>query len=169
MTSAPGDAAPGGEDLTFAYHRAIAPMMWVFVGLASVEVVVVHGLLAVWLPWLALILSIVTVAGIGWLVLAIGSMKHRPVLIDDERVLMRVGRIKAISVPLANIAAVRREIARAEIDRRTLDLGLIAHPNVVLVLRHPQPVGRREVHAVAHRLDDPAAFVAALEQRRASV
>ena len=144
-------------------------MMWVFVGLASVEVVVVHGLLAVWLPWLALTLSIVTVAGIGWLVLAIGSMKRRPVLIDDERVLMRVGTIKAISVPLANIAAVRGEIARAEIDRRTLDLGLIAHPNVVLVLRHPQPVDRREVHAVAHRLDDSAAFVAALEQRRASV
>lgn len=156
-------------DEAFTYHRAIAPMMWVFVGLASIEVLVVHGLLALWLPWLALMLSIVTVAGIGWLVLAIRSMKHRPVLLGDERVLMRVGTIRAISVPLANIADVRGEIARAEIDRRTLDLALIAHPNTVLMLRSPQRVGAREVHAVAHRLDDPAAFTAALERRRASV
>ena len=38
----------GGHRVTqqFAYHRAVAPMMWVFFGIASVELVVTHLLLA---------------------------------------------------------------------------------------------------------------------------
>lgn len=156
-------ALPNNQQ-AFFYHRAVAPMMWVLVALATIELLVVHSLLAFWLPWLAIVLSAATVAGIVWLVLAIWSMKRLPVLLDDERVLMRAGRIKSLSIPLTDIAAVRGEIPKVEIDRRTLNLALIAHPNVCLVLGEPRP-GKRRITQVVHRLDDSAAFTAALQAR----
>lgn len=154
------------DDLAFTYHRAVAPMMWVLVALSGIEILVVHGLVALWRPWLALVLSIVTLIGVVWVVLAICSLKRLPVLLNLERVLMRAGTLKAISVPLTSIAQVRGEIARAEIDRRVLNCALIAHPNVVLVLNAPIWLGQREIHMVAHRLDDPAGFTTALERLR---
>lgn len=156
------------DDLAFSYHRAVAPMMWVLVALSGMEILVVHGLVALWQPWVALVLSVVTLAGVAWLVLAIRSLKRLPVLLNGERVLMRAGTLKAISLPLASIAGVRGEIARTQIDRRVLNCALIAHPNVVLVLDGPIRLGRREITAVAHRLDDPGSFTAALERLRAS-
>lgn len=140
--------------------------MWVLVALCGIEILVVHGLIALWRPWVALVLSVLTLAGMVWLVLAIRSLKSLPVLLDGERVLMRAGTLKALSVPLSAIAQVRGEIPRAEIDRRTLNCALIAHPNVVLVLKAPVRQGRREIRAVAHRLDDAAGFTAALERVR---
>lgn len=163
--SAAGEGVRAGQ-LAFAYHRAVAPMMWVLVALSGIEIVVVHALIAFWLPWLAVLLSVLTLAGLIWLVLAIRSLKRLPVLLDGERVLMRAGMIKALAVPLEAIAAVRGEIARAEIDRRTLNLALIAHPNICLELRQPIALGRRRIERVAHRLDDPAGFTAALERLR---
>lgn len=156
------------NEQAFTYHRAVAPMMWVLVALSAIEILVVHGLIALWQPWVALVLSAVTLAGVAWLVLAIRSLKRLPVLLDGERVLMRAGTLKAIRVPLASIERVRGEIARAEIDRRVLNCALIAHPNVVLMLKAPMRLGRREIAAVAHRMDDPAAFTAALEGLRAA-
>lgn len=141
-------------------------MMWVLVALSGIEILVVHGLVALWRPAVALVLSILTLGGMLWLVLAIRSLKRLPVLLDDERVLMRAGTLKAISVPITSIERVRGEVARAEIDRRTLNCALIAHPNIVLVLKAPVRQGRRDITAVAHRFDNPAEFAAALEKRR---
>lgn len=140
--------------------------MWVLVALSGIEILVVHGLVALWQPWVALVLSVLTLAAVVWLVLAIRSLKRLPVLLSDERVLMRAGTLKAISVPLSAIARVRGEVPRAEIDRRTLNCALIAHPNVVIELTTPVRQGRREIRAVAHRLDDAAGFTAALERVR---
>lgn len=47
-----------------------------------------------------------------------------------------------------------------------LNLGLIAYPNVLVELAEPVRRRRRAIRAVAHRFDDPAAFIAALESVR---
>ena len=52
--------------------------------------------------------------------------------------------------------------------RTTLNLALIAYPNVIVELATPLRSGRRTIEAVAHRLDDRSAFVAAMDRLGAS-
>jgi hypothetical protein len=151
------------------YHRSIAPMMWVFAGLAGLELVVVHFLLALWNWRVAVVVTLVSLAGVIWLVRAIRSFRRLPVLVSPERVTFRVGHIARLEVPLANIAGVRTAWDSAEIKQRGVrNLALIAYPNVLVELAEPL-AGRRATRAVAHRFDDPASFIAALEAARSAV
>ena len=144
----------------FTYHRAIAPMLWVFTGLASIELVVVHLLVSFWHPRVALALSLISLAGLVWLIWAIVVMRRRPVLIGPDALVMRAGGFKQVRVLLDAIAAV--SAAGNERDRSALNLALIAHPNVLVELRAPLP-GRRMTRRIAHRLDDPQGFIATLD------
>ncbi|WP_254602979.1 hypothetical protein [Sphingomonas bacterium] len=149
----------------FAYHRSVAPMMWVLVGLASIEFVVVHALLAMWKPAVAIVLSIATLASIVWLVAGIRSFRRLPVTLDAGMLVMRAGTLKRVAIPVSDIAGLRGQWDAAFVKRRaTLNLALIAYPNIVVELAVPQRVGRRSIDAVAHRLDDRTAFVAAMER-----
>lgn len=152
-----------GEEKRFAYHRSVAPMLWLLVSVALVELAVTHALLSWWHPALALGLSLASGAGVLWLIFTIASMRTLPVLLDDERLLMRTGRLRSVTLDRRSIAGLRKSWTGEDIkDRRTLNLALIAYPNVVVDLVAPLP-GRRGIMAVAHRLDDPAAFAAALQ------
>lgn len=160
MTDPPGQ--------TFAYHRAVAPMLWVLVGLASIELLVVHLLLAHWSRTAAVILSALTFGSIVWLVGVIRSFRRLPVLLTADALVMRAGTLKGVTLPLNDIAGLRQQWGAAAMKRRNvLNLALIAYPNVVIDLRAPR-VGRRAITAVAHRLDDPVAFTAALTRALAA-
>ncbi len=149
------------------YHRSLAPMMWVFAALAGLELAVVHFLLALWDWRVALAVTLASLAGVAWLVRAIRSFRRLPVLVERDRVVLRAGHIAAVEVPVANVSAIRTSWEGAEIKRRdALNLGLIAYPNVLLELAEPVLRRRRAIRAVAHRFDDPAAFIAALEAAR---
>ena len=139
-------------------------MMWVLVAIASVELVVVHFLLALLWPWLALVLSAFSLATILWLVSAIRSFRSLPVLVDGDRIILRAGRLKGVEVAPMNVAGLRGSWDAAALkEPGVFNLALIAYPNVVVDLRVPIPVGRRTVRSVAHRLDEPAAFAAAIK------
>jgi len=151
-------------DRRFSYHRAVAPMLWVLTALSGIELLVLHLLVSHWSPTAALLLSAVTLAGIVWLVVAIASMKRLPVVIGHDRLILRTGRFRRLDVSLADVAGLRREWNQALVKHRsTLNLALVAYPNVVVELRQARP-GRRGIKRVAHRLDDPGAFEAGLVQ-----
>ena len=149
--------------MDFPYHRAVAPMMWVFMAIATVELLVVHLLLLLLVgPWAAVAASVVALAGMAWLVVLIASFRR---LLESDRLVMRIGTLRRVDLPLAMVAGLRRQWdARSLKAGGVLKLSLIAYPNIVVDLVEPLP-GRRRVTAVAHRLDDPAAFVAALRAR----
>lgn len=146
----------------FSYHRAVAPLMWVFVGLASIELVVVHLLVAMWRPRVALALSALSLLSMLWLVSVIRSFKRLPVVIEQDRLVVRVGTLKRIDVPRGRVTGLRETWNAADLKARgVLKLSLIAYPNVVIDI--DPPVGRRGlIRAVSHRLDDPASFAQAL-------
>ena len=149
------------------YHRSIAPMMWVFAGLAGIELIVVHFLLALWDWRVALVVMLASLAGVTWLVRAIRAFRRLPVALDGERVVFRAGHIARLDAPIEAIAAVRTQWASAELKQRdVLNLALIAYPNVLVELSPPVVRRRRAIRAVAHRFDDPAGFIAALETAR---
>ena len=154
--------------LQFAYHRVVAPLLWMLVAIGSVELVVTHVLLSFWSRPAALVLSAVTLIALGWLVRGILAMRTRPVLLDGNRLVMRVGTISSVDIPLGASSGLRTSWDAAAIrERSVLNLALVAYPNVVVDLREPRP-GRRGIRAIAHRLEDPAAFAMALERLRAS-
>jgi len=156
--------------MDFPYHRSLAPMMGVFLALAFIELAVVHFLVALWRPWVALLLSLFSLATIAWLIALIRSFKRLPVRIAGETLIMRAGTLHRVDIPLSDIAGLRTAWNAASLKQReVLNLAMIAYPNIVLDLRRPVRLGRRrEIRAVAHRFDDPVAFaraIARLESR----
>lgn len=94
--------------------------------------------------------------------MVIVSFRRLPVIVGHDQVLMRAGRLRAVRVPLDEIAEIRTRWDSEEMKARdVLNLALIAYPNLMLELRRPL-AGRRAIHRVAHRFDDPAAFHGAL-------
>ncbi len=149
----------------FTYHKAIAPMIWVLIGLSTIELIVEHLLLAHWWPRVAIGIGLATISGIAWLVLVVRSFRTLPVMLDDHRLLMRIGRLRSISVPIDHIARLRHPCDVTALKRRdVMNFALLAFPNVVVELASPMLVGRRHIRSIAHRLDDPASFTEALNR-----
>lgn len=148
---------------TFSYHRAIAPMMWAFVGLAVAELIVVHFLVALWRPWIAAALSLLSLVTILWFVSVIASFRRLPVQIDGERLVMRVGTLRSVEVPLAAVVGVRSDWSSEALKAGgVVNLALLAHPNVLVDIGTALEHRGRPINAIGHRLDDPAGFACAL-------
>ncbi len=150
--------------LAFTYHRALAPLLWVFVFIMAAELLVTHLIVsALWNGTAALIISAISLAALIWTILFARSLKRRPVLVGGDSVTMRIGSLKTLLVPAGHIARLRTSWPREELKQRgVLNLGLINYPNVMLDLDPPLPTGKRGLRAIAHRLDDPAGFAAAV-------
>jgi hypothetical protein len=141
-------------------------MLWAFAAIAVIELFVVHFLVSIWSVPFALILSAFTLAGMVWLVLLIRSFRRLPVLLDEGGVLFKCGSLISIQVPLGQIEAVRAHFSSEALkSRAVLNLAMLSCPNVLVELRAPIARGRRSIDRVAHRLDDPGGFVAALAAR----
>jgi hypothetical protein len=134
----------------------------------ALELVLVHLLVsALWSHGAALTLSAISLAALVWTILFIRSLNRRPVLVDEAGVTMRIGSLRSVPVPVAHIAGLRTVWSREELKQRgVLNFALINYPNVMLDLNPPLPSGRRTYLAIAHRLDDPAGFTAAVARLR---
>lgn len=147
----------------FAYRRAVAPMLWAFVGIASIELVVTHLLIALWWPRVALVLSALSLLGIVWLIGVLHSFHRLPVLIEADRLVMQVGTLRRVDVPRTQVRGLHQTWDAATFKGRgALKLSLLAYPNVVVDIAPPLAGRRAPLHAVGHRLDDPAGFTRAL-------
>jgi hypothetical protein len=162
MTDA-GVAQPAAP-LVFSYNRVLAPPLWAFACIMAVELVVVHILVSsLWSRTAAATLSTFSLAALAWTILFIRSLKRLPVLVDGEGVTMRVGSLRSVHVPWDRVAGVRTSWPAEVLRLRTvLNLAPINYPNVMLDLDPPLPTRRRSLQAIAHRLDDPSRFVAAV-------
>ncbi len=149
----------------FSYHRSVGPMVGVLLGLAIVETLVVHLVVfAAWGLTVAAVLGAIDLAAIVTLIRLLRSFKRLPVTIEGRRITLHAGLLRTVAIEADNVAGLRDEFDRAAIKRRdVVNLALIAWPNVLIDLRRPIEVRRRRIIShVAHRLDDPAAFHAAI-------
>jgi hypothetical protein len=149
----------------FAYHRSLGPMIGVLLGLAIVEMLVVHLVVVALLGWwAAIVIGFVDLSAAVALVWLLRSFRRRRVTIAGGVLTLHAGYLQAIAVPIEQIAGLRASWDSAAIkDRRLLNLALVAWPSVVIDLKTPITLRRgRQVLAVAHKLDDPAAFRTAL-------
>lgn len=125
---------------------------------------VTHLLVSVlWNDVAAWILSAISLATLVWVISFARSLKRLPVLADDEGVTMRIGSLKTVRIPADHLAGLRTTWPREELQQRgVLNLATINYPNIMLDLDPPLPGRRHPIKAVAHRLDDPAGFTAAV-------
>lgn len=140
-------------------------MLGLLLGIALAETFTVHIVaMAVWGWRVALVLLAIDISAVVALVQLLRSFRRLPVLIEGDRLTMRAGSLKAITIDIDQIAGLRAHWDADAVRRRngTLNLALIAWPNVMIDLKAPRGTGWRSVAAVAHRLDDPEAFRAAL-------
>jgi hypothetical protein len=158
----------GQGTATFGYSRALAPLLWVFASIMALELVLMHLLVsALGSQVAALILSAISLAALVWTIHFIRSLQRCPVLVDEEGVTMRVGGLGTVRVPAAHISGLRCSWQREELKQRgVLNYALINYPNVMLELDPPLSTRRRTLVAIAHRLDDPAGFTAAITRLR---
>lgn len=148
----------------FSYHRSIAPTLSVLLGLAIVETMVLHIIaVAIWGWTVALVLGALDLSLVAALLNLWRDIRLYSVTIDDDVLTMRVGKFKVISIPLRQISGLRTSWDAAALKQKGVsNLALATWPNVLIDLTSPVRVRGHEVHAIAHKLDDPASFKAAL-------
>ncbi|WCM27917.1 hypothetical protein NDN01_03015 [Sphingomonas sp. QA11] len=114
--------------MTFAYHRSLSPMLAVLLGLAVMEMLVVHlVVVAAWGWHAALVFGIIDLSLVAALFGLIRSFRRMPVLIGDGRLTMRAGWLKMITIEIDQIAGFRPQWDAAAIKQRDLlNLALLA-------------------------------------------
>jgi hypothetical protein len=164
MPAALAELKASAAAFEFSYHRSIAPTLGVLLALALLEALVCHVVaMALWGWGVALALGVLDLGIVGLLLALLRSLRAMPVTLDDDRLTMRLGWLKAVSIPLGHVAGLRTEWDAATLKRRdVVNLALASWPNVLITLSPPIRRGRFMVHAVAHKLDDPERFAATL-------
>ncbi|WP_158703002.1 hypothetical protein [Allosphingosinicella vermicomposti] len=154
--------------LVFSYYRSQAPMLWVFLVLASIELFAVHLLVSLWSAKAAWILSGLSLLTIAWILHLIRSLRLRPVEAGPDAVLLRLGNLSEVRLMPSNVADIRTNWPGTALkEEGVLNLSLLAYPNVLISLVEPTRSKRgRLISAIAHRLDDPAGFVEAVNRFR---
>ncbi|MEM1131801.1 MAG: hypothetical protein AAGH53_02570 [Pseudomonadota bacterium] len=156
---------------SFAYHKSVAPMIWVILALSAIELLVVHFLLSFWNIWVAYVATALTFISMIWLVRFLLSMPKKPVILSPKEVVMRVGTAKELIIARSNIAGLRESWTGDDLKAKGLvNMALLAYPNIIIDLEQPIMEQRlfrsKQVNAIAHRLDDLPSFHAALNNDR---
>lgn len=163
--NAPVDTPPGWR--AFAYHTYLTPMLATFLVLQLIELFVVHLLVMLWNPIVAWVLLGLSAWGVVWTMALIKSFRINPVLLSDEVIRVRSGLIHDFEVPRETVGDMRAYGSEELKGRRILDLAIMSAPNVSLRFSRPIAIrtlfGAREIDGVALRLDDSAAFLAAVK------
>lgn len=163
------DIPAGAEG--FSYHRYLMPMVWVVLVLQGIELAAMHVLLRQWSPVVAWIWFGLGVAGGLWTVGLTQGFRIYPVLLAPDGVRVRSSILFDVLIPYDAIAGLVSGFGGEQVKANdTLNQAVLSWPNVMLALKQPVDIrpliGReRQVNAVAMRIDESGAFVAALAKR----
>ena len=154
----PPDADPHVS--IFAYHRSLGPLVGAILGLACVEAFVVHIVAMAYWGWkIAVGLGLLDISFVVALIWLLRSFKRCPIMLQDDRLIMRTGVRLRVAVDVDNIAGFRATWSAGDIKApHVLNMALIAWPNIVIDLHRPILRRRKSITTIAHCVDDPAAF-----------
>lgn len=157
----------------FTYHKALAPLLWVFLFIQMIELTVVHLLLLQWSPTFAWSLFFITALGLFWMIALLRSFYTRPIKLNDHGLLIRCGFILNLKLTYDNIASIGGSLGKERaMAEATCNLAFLFmnEPNAVLNLsrpvQHKDPIGRLKAYdIVAVRVDEPQRFLSELSAR----
>lgn len=155
--------------MTFSYRRSHVPMLSVFLALALLETGVVHLLVAAWWGTIAAIVcASVDLSMVVTLIALLRSIGRRPVTLEGRRLTLHMGFLRRAELDVDDIAGFRERWSNADLKAPDmLNMALLAWPNIVFDLAAPIDHKGKAINAIAHSLDDPAGFRAAIDAARA--
>lgn len=145
---------------------------WIlFVGvlgfLTIVETAAAHVALAVWKPTVAWVSTVSSAYALVWLAGDAHAIRLYPVAIVGRALRVTIGIRWRVAIPLADIVSITES---RSVPDGALNLALF-EPTVIVALRAPVDVigllgRRRRGDRIALTIDDPAAFIAAVDAAR---
>src|SRR6185436_7939223 len=167
-------ARPISSPETFTYHRrsAYGAMMAALLLVMVPETLALHFLLQRWSAAVAWVLTALSVSSVFWLLGLYQAVRLRPIRIEEDRLLIRIGLKWRVEVPFEDVAAAeilrggtvlpkRKDLLRAVVLGDARYLLTLARPAVA-----EGPYGiRRKVTQIAFTVDEPQRFEAAVKGR----
>jgi len=169
------------DTLEFSYRAARSGAITAaIIAVIVIESAAVHFAVVVRSPLVAWILTLSSLAAVLWLVRDYQALGTGTIRLDDNSLRLEIGRRFDIAISLGTIARVLKPSFRdlpalgTNQGRDYLNLTKPSAPNVLIVLDAVQRVRltaglHRDVRRLGLRVDEPAAFLSAVEARRASL
>jgi hypothetical protein len=167
-------ARPESSPATVTYHRRVAygAIVAALLLVLAAETAGLHLLLQRWSATAAWVLTGLSIYSAFWLLGLYQAVRLRPIRIEEDRLLIRIGLKWRVEVPFADVAAFeilrggmvlpkRKDLLRAVVLGDARYLLTLARPAVA-----EGPYGiRRKVERIAFTVDEPQRFEAALRER----
>jgi len=160
----------GDEFFSVHRHQGNADNQKGFLILIGAEIPLAHGLLWLWSPRSAWIVTALSLYGYCWLLGEHRATLLRPVSIDTEFLYLRYGLLGDERIPLAAIDSVRNwsnPVPRQHGVLRHKGGGI---PNLQIVLHRPTAIdtvfGPREFRTAFIAVDEPGRLIKAIEARK---
>ena len=162
------------KHFAFSYHKKNgygAILAGILVAML-IEVIALHALIWMWNPGLAWVVTALSLYGMLWLLGDWRAVCLRPILVEKDALIVRIGLRWTVQVPFAAIAWVRPVEAKP-LSRKTsgyLNAILLGTPQYLISLNHPIVAHglygmRRTITTLGLAVDDPSSFEAALKRR----
>jgi hypothetical protein len=164
---------PVSSPATFTYHRRVAygAIIAALLLVLTAETLGLHLVLQRWSPAGAWVLTALSIYSAFWLLGLYQAVRLRPIRIEEDRLLIRIGLKWRVEVPFADVAALeilrpgtvlpkRKDLLRAVVLGDARYLLRLARP-----LTAEGPYGfRKRVEQIAFTVDEPQRFEAALQK-----
>jgi hypothetical protein len=153
------------------HHGSQDRHVLVIIGVATVmESIPLHFLLHAYYPRLSWVVLALSAYGLLWTVSAYRALKLRPLLVDPERVLLRLSLVFSAAVRRSEIISIV-PCATSVLQPDATRLTLTARPNVLIQLRSPARVHRslgRSTYTtrIALAVEQPEELIHGLTPRR---
>jgi len=155
---------------SFTYYKTTLykAFFWVFMFAFLIETPLIHFLLLHWSITAAWIVTVSTVYGLVWFIGDYNMIKHQPVVLTSDKILIRLGMRSKVDIELSNILDIQN-IAMPTEDIVTLSL-MSGDTNVYLVFRNPVKIRgafgkKKTVSDLNLYLDNPSEFVSKVKER----
>jgi hypothetical protein len=162
----------GQQRFTYHVKTGAVGMLIGFTVFQLPEIPLLHWLLAKWSPLAAWLITLLSCYGLALGPALANAMKHKPVLLDEQRLLIQLSLIYEAEIPLSDIADVRTLSWRDEgqsLSKRCLKAHMMASPNLEIRLRRELIAHRmfglqQRFSQVRLYVDEPQNLLAALQQ-----
>lgn len=167
-------ARPVSTPLTFTYHRKVAygAILSALLLVLVAETIGLHLLLQRWSPAAAWVLTGLSIYSAFWLLGLYQGVRLRPIRIEEDRLLIRIGLKWRIEVPFEDVAAFEILRGGTILPKRKdlLRAVVLGEARYLLTLKRPLRAEgaygiRRRVTQIAFAVDEPQRFEAALQGR----
>jgi membrane protein YdbS with pleckstrin-like domain len=164
-------ARPVSTPATFTYHRKVAygAVVGALLLVLAAETIGLHLLLQRWSPAAAWVLTVLSIYTGFWLLGLYQAVRLRPIRIEEDRLLIRIGLKWRVEVPFDNVAAFEILRGGMVLPKRKDLLRAVVLGEARYLLRLAQPVTaegpygiRRRVEQIAFTVDEPQRFEAAM-------